>query len=231
MCWIFVQPQFAGADNRFNTPDSLRLTVCERIVSAMKVARVTGAPIPSRRLNRSLLGTGVMGGIVTLVRNPVTGHAWVEKDFHDPEMFLNDRLALAFTHMAFSERPHTHFKAVELLKVDDFNNRLRLQWVPGEAMDKRTGNWAKPSLSRESAALLELYKAFVAYYVEVMDAFLEETDLKITIQDRTVDELSAAYWLEYEMEEGLAVQVDLMIKPDNIVIRDDPRQLVLIDPY
>lgn len=227
---IFL-PHFAGGADNFDTTKAPDLYSCERLISEVSITPFEGDPLPSNKLQRAYLGSGPMGGIVTRVTDPQTGESWVEKDFHETEMFLNDRLAFAITYMAFMEDPHAFYEVVQVLEVDELNERMKLEWVQGEPLDKRTRWWRDAPLSEENLALLQLYKGFVKYYVEVMDRFLAETDLNIKLQNRDVSEMDASYWLEYDLGDGVTAQVDLMIKPDNIVIRDWPRQMVLIDPF
>lgn len=227
---VFLGPHFALAADNFDTSTPAG---CLAILEGATIRPFEGFVLNYvDEPHRAKLGEGIMGGVATRVTDPETGRSWVEKSFFKTSFFLNDKWAMELLVEAFALSPHEHFRLVDYLGVDVDSEIMKLEWVPGETVHDKMSDWNNVTQREQQIALLSLYDEYLNYFVHAVDTWLATTDRDIKVMTRLVRPRARVFYsLEYEVEPGLVKIVTLGVRDENVVIRDQPRQLVLIDPY
>lgn len=221
-------PHFAKAAENFDTQT---YSGCLALLEGATIRPFKGFVLDVKEPRRAKLGQGIMGGVATRITDSKSGESWVEKEYFNSNFFQNDKWAAQLLKKVFAQTPHDAFKMAEIFEFDDDSSIMKLEWVSGETVQDKLKDWNNATQRQQQIALLNLYVEFLIYFSEAVDAFLASTDLKIVMRAKKVDRSKVFYSLEYEVEPGLVATVNLGVRNDNVIIRDQPRQLVLIDPY
>lgn len=205
-----------------------RADSCYDILLGLNVRVVKGkAHSPGVRY----LGAGHMGGRVYLHNSEGTGLSRVEKQFYNHDYYFNDKIAFQILHEIFRRFPAPYFSVVKILASDDQKASMSMEWAKGEDLDLVRHRFetvddeiALQSLDQNFEELLRIIYHGVH--------FLQSSNWR---NIKIVDEYWNADVLILEVEiagerDSTANKVSLAILQKNVVVQDEPRGLVIIDP-
>ena len=164
------------------------------------------------------LGAGEMGGTVRRIINKKTKASELEKDYYTPDSLFNDVIALKI----LKELVGGDFrvKVLQPLKVIR-DEKLHFPDVKGYALDKVPSEVLKERLTKE----------FKYWAHKVFDRAKLREDMETNMLGGN------EFWMSYTVPEGKLADfhgmrvIDILLKPDNIIVDSQTHQMFLFDPY